>query len=323
MDRLTAKYRAKVKVVVADGDSLICQGLRNALADEGYQDIRTVGRLLAVREIMATTMVDLLVLDVDLPDGDGVALVRDIRHGKVGRNPFLPIIFVTWEADTEIIRRAVSSGVDLILLKPASASQLFVRIDQLVADRKPFVVSADYVGPDRRDNARPPNTRFYEVPNTLKDKIQGKKVNSEELTGQIKSTMKEMNCRRLEEAAIQLASNIDSVCRAFNAQSHADDIEYALAQSGYAAREIANLGGIEIVKLCASLMGIIEAIRVDLKSVSAKQIELLWPLAQSILVACRVESSSNPVMAQISETLSNFHAPRGPAKADDEPLTSC
>jgi len=84
MGRQDLKYRASVKVVVADGDSLICQGLRNALTDEGYQDIRTVGRLLAVREIMATSMVDLLVLDVDLPDGDGVALVRDIRHGRIG-----------------------------------------------------------------------------------------------------------------------------------------------------------------------------------------------------------------------------------------------
>lgn len=319
MGRQDLKYRASVKVVVADGDSLICQGLRNALTDEGYQDIRTVGRLLAVREIMATSMVDLLVLDVDLPDGDGVALVRDIRHGKIGRNPFLPIIFVTWEADTEIIRRAVSSGVDLILLKPASASQLFSRIDQLIVDRKPFVVTADYVGPDRRDNPRrEENTQFYQVPNTLKDKMEGRKVSAAALSGQIASTVKEMNSRRLEEAAIQLNANIDSVCRAFEARDRFDDIEYALSQASYAAKEIANLGSIEIVKLCASLMGIIDAVRVDLKQVPAKQIELLWPMAQSILMACKAEASSNPVMEEISKTLSSFNAGKTSAAANQD-----
>lgn len=325
MGRLDTKYRASVKVVVADGDSLICQGLRNALTDEGYEDIRTVGRLHAVREIMATSMVDLLVLDVDLPDGDGVSLVRDIRHGKIGRNPFLPVIFVTWEADTDIIRRAVSSGVDLILLKPASASQLFSRIDQLVVDRKPFVVTADYVGPDRRDNPdRPVSTQFYQVPNTLKDKIEGRAVNVKALSGQIASTVKEMNSHRLEEAAIQLSANIDAVCSAFVAENRHDDVEYGLAQSSYAAKEIANLGSIHIVKLCASLMGIIDAIRVDMKQVSAKQIDLLWPLAQSILMACRAESSANPVMDEISQTLSSFSsAKRGETAPEDSGAEPC
>ena len=127
MDRQVAKYRAKVSILVADGNYHMSQGIRNALADEGYQDIRSVSRLSAVREIMTSSMVDLLVLDVDLPDGDGISLVRDIRHGKIGRNPFLPVIFVTWESNPEIVRRAVSSGVDLILLKPMSAAQLFSR----------------------------------------------------------------------------------------------------------------------------------------------------------------------------------------------------
>lgn len=226
---------------------------------------------------------------------------------------------MTWEADTEIIRRAVSSGVDLILLKPASASQLFSRIDQLVVDRKPFVVSADYVGPDRRDKpGRAENTQFYQVPNTLKDKIEGRKINATELSGQIASTVKEMNSRRLEEAAIQLNANIDSVCRAFEARDRYDDIEYGLSQASYAAKEIANLGSIDIVKLCASLMGVIDAIRVDLKQVPTKQIELLWPMAQSILMACKAEASSNPVMEEISKTLSSFNAGKMPATANHD-----
>ena len=48
-----------------------------------------------VRDIVTASLVDLLILDVDTPDGDAVALVSEIRNSRVGRNPFLPIIFVT------------------------------------------------------------------------------------------------------------------------------------------------------------------------------------------------------------------------------------
>jgi hypothetical protein len=262
-----------------------------------------------VREIIAARMVDLLVLDVDLPDGDAVALVRDIRRGKVGRNPFVSVIFVTRESESEVIRRAVNSGVDLILIKPLSAGRLFARIDRLVADRKPFIVTGDYVGPDRRN--RPlairsfgdaPNM-LYDVPNTLKDKLEGRKVSTSALSGEIEATMQRMNGRRLEEAALQLGENVDAICRAFGTGVDREDMDYALAQASYAAREIANLGNIEIVKLCASLKEIIDAIRADPDGVAPKQVALLEPLAASIRIGSSAGAKRDPVIEEISQVL--------------------
>ena len=115
MERTPARYRAAVKVVIADADTYMGQGLRNALTSEGYQDVRVVARCFALRDVMLATMADLLVLDADLPDGDAIAFVREVRHGRIGRNPFLPIILVTWANDPAAVQRAVNSGVDLIL----------------------------------------------------------------------------------------------------------------------------------------------------------------------------------------------------------------
>lgn len=309
MDTPVAKHSANVTVVVADCDPHLCEGLRVAMAAEGYKDIHTIRRLSAVRELIAERMVDLLVLDVDLPDGDTVALVRDIRRGNAGRNPFVSIIFVTRESDTDVIRRAVNSGVDLILIKPLSAGRLFTRIERLVADRKPFVVTGDYVGPDRRN--RPltiqqlddvPNL-LYDVPNTLKDKIEGKKVSPAALSGKIEATMQRVNGRRLSEAAHRLGENVDAICRAFGAGGDRDDLEYALAQASYAAKEIANLGNIEVVKLCASLKEIIDSIRADPNGVAPKQVALLEPLATSIRIGSSAGPTRNPVMQEISLVL--------------------
>ena len=52
MERTAARFRAMVKVVMADGDTYMCQGLRNALTNEGYRDVRTVSRLTALRDVL-------------------------------------------------------------------------------------------------------------------------------------------------------------------------------------------------------------------------------------------------------------------------------
>lgn len=302
METLAAKHCDNVTVVVADSDRHLCDGLRVALVAEGYKDIHTVGRLSMVRDVITQSIVDLLVLDVDLCDGDAVALVRDIRRGKIGRNPFVSVIFATRESDTEVIRRAVDSGVDLILIKPLSAARLFERIDQLVADRKPFVVTGDYVGPDRRGRPSAPDA-LHDVPNTLKDKMESRRVNRAALSGQIETTMHRLNGCRLEQAALQLSENVDAICRTFGSAMRSDDMEYALAQASYAAKEIANLGNIEIVKLCASLKEIIDTIRADPMGGEPKRLALLRPLAMSIRVGSRSGPTANPVAQEISQIL--------------------
>ena len=47
------KNRASVKIVLADSDSYMRQGLRNAFATEGYQDFQTVGRISLLRDLLA------------------------------------------------------------------------------------------------------------------------------------------------------------------------------------------------------------------------------------------------------------------------------
>jgi DNA-binding NarL/FixJ family response regulator len=303
MERVAMKHRANVKIVIADSDMYTCQGLRNALADDGYGDVRAVGRLAVLRDILMTAVVDLLVLDIDLPDGDAIALARDIRRGKIGRNPFLPIILLTWASAPEVVLRVVSSGVDLILVKPLSTGQLFSRIEGLIADRKPFVVTADYMGPDRRSREMSENTQFYNVPNTLKDKIEGRPVDPTALSTEINAALQAMNNSRMAQAGLKLAGAIDGLCRRFESKA-TEDIYDEIARIGHLVRDIAGLGGPDIRTLCKSLIKTLNQIGDNADTVDAKQIELLRPLSHSILLAANPDLSLHPVMDEINRALS-------------------
>jgi len=322
MERTATRFRAMVKVVMADGDTYMCQGLRNALTNEGYRDVRTVSRLTALRDVLVAAMADLLVLDVDLADGDAIALVREIRQGKAGRNPFLPIILLTWTTDPEVVQRAVGSGVDLILVKPLSPAQLFSRIDGLVADRKPFVVTADYIGPDRRDGEKSGDIQHYDVPNTLKDKIEGRPIDPAALSDQIDAALQEMNVSRLAQAGVKLAGMVDGICRAFEAGRLSDETGVELAQVAYMAKSIAGLGGADLGKLCKPLIKIVRSMHNDPDAIDAKQIELLRPLSHSIMLAANPKLALHPMMDEITRAVSTF-VPKKRSEADEnsKPVT--
>jgi DNA-binding response OmpR family regulator len=300
------KNRASVKIVLADSDSYMRQGLRNAFATEGYQDFRTVGRVTLLRELLASTPTDLLILDVDAPDGDAIGLVRDIRAGKLGRNPFLPIIMATWDADPGKIGRAAHAGVDAILAKPLAPAHLFSRIDFLVNSRKPFIATNTYFGPERRTRERQGCIRHFEVPNTLKDKIEGRPVDPAALDNQVGALMQEMEKSRLETSAALLVEKVAEVCDAYETGTRRKGLGNALVMINRMAEDIRHYGKGEITKLSASLVGVASPLLRGDRELGGREVELLRPLSRSILLAAQPYTDDPGVAAEIARAVARF-----------------
>jgi DNA-binding response OmpR family regulator len=313
---ISGKNRASVKVLLCDNDPYMRQGLRNALVNEGYKDVRAVGRLSMVRDIIAATLVDLLILDVEAPDGDAIALVADIRNSRLGRNPFLPIVFVTWDTVPSTISRAAGSGADFILMKPLSPAQLFARIESLVSERKPFVATPGYIGPERREKERWGDTRHFEVPNTLRDKLDGKAIDPAAISDMIDLIVHEMNDSRLKLAAFKLAAIVDAASGVYEKKATLAGLENAFATMAVTAREIGSLGAGDLAKLCASLIRIARTVLQDPAAVDAKQIELLRPLSQSILLAANPNLRESDATEEISKAVSRFAPKKHTADAE-------
>ncbi|ACY21389.1 response regulator receiver [Gordonia bronchialis DSM 43247] len=103
-----------VRAFLVDDHELVRRGLRDLLGTAG--DIEVVGEAASVREakvgISATTP-DVAVLDVRLPDGNGVELCRDVRAA----NPSIHCLMLTSYADDDALLAAVLAGASGFVLK--------------------------------------------------------------------------------------------------------------------------------------------------------------------------------------------------------------
>jgi len=80
------------------------------------------------------------------------------------------VIVTTWRRDGSIVNRAINSGADDLLARPFSAATLGERLNIQIERRKGFVVTGDYVGPDRRHDESRAGALCIEVPNALRMK---------------------------------------------------------------------------------------------------------------------------------------------------------
>ena len=138
----------KPYVLIAEDESAVSELLQYNLKREDYEvAIANDGEEALL--MMEERAPDLLLLDWMLPKVSGIEVCRRVRSG--GANPNLPIIMTMSSVDRIKISRAMSAGVNEILIKPVTADALMRRIVTALSQaRKPQVATTAYVGPDRR-----------------------------------------------------------------------------------------------------------------------------------------------------------------------------
>ncbi len=103
----------------------------------------------AVHEL-SSTEVDFAIVDSGMEPVDGLAFIRHVRTGNGIPNAELPIIVLIAHPSVEAIAAARDAGATEVLCKPVSAQLLFDRIQHAIKNSRDFVVSDQFVGPDRR-----------------------------------------------------------------------------------------------------------------------------------------------------------------------------
>lgn len=115
------------EILFIEDDKLLNQGIRMGLEREGYGV--TSGFLAedARREIASGRQFDLLLLDANLPDGDGFTLCREIREDST-----MPVILLTARGmDCDMVG-GLAAGADDYIVKPVSIRVLTARIQALL-----------------------------------------------------------------------------------------------------------------------------------------------------------------------------------------------
>lgn len=148
-------------------------GTRAVLYSLGFRHIETCATVDIFNEAIKRTPPDLALCEAKGAGAEVLCdMIQSLRQGADGQvNPFLVIIVTAWEKTNTLVSRVLNSGADDLLIRPFSTELLRARVDTHIERRKGFVITHDYVGPDRRtDPARPTNTELFQPPNSLKMK---------------------------------------------------------------------------------------------------------------------------------------------------------
>ncbi len=195
---------SKAKVYVIAQDKGIRQSVKSVLFTKGFRSVQVADSLdLLIDAITIKDLPDLVITDVDFEDQDACQLIFNIRNKRYGDDPYLPVIGMAWNPLPALISKIVNAGFDLFVAKPFSADQIWERVEKLVYERQPFVVTGDFLGPDRYKN-RTSTVPAFDVPNSLKSAAIDK-IRKAEHRQKIKIMNRDVNQQRLN----QLASDID------------------------------------------------------------------------------------------------------------------
>ncbi len=276
---------ANVDVFIVDNDLNTRQSVKNILHNNGYREIR-LGRSLAnVEEVLGKSMPDLLICSCDLPDGDFLDFIHEIRQSRAGNNPFLPIITLVETPTPELVTRIIESGTDTVIAKPISTAQLLDRISDLLDARKQFVISEAYVGPARRKDQ---GVRGVDAPNLLRAKAEGQKLSFSEVEALIGGALNKMKSLKVDIIGAQISSHITNLVPMLERSGRLDptirqELLALLDITDNSHEKLAGTPYEHVVELCESIGNVASSILASRNSTpDPREIKLLKPLSQAV-----------------------------------------
>jgi DNA-binding response OmpR family regulator len=197
-----------VEALIYDPVSANRTATRAALYALGFRHTESVSTLEAFMETLRKRPPDIALCEAQGAGEELCAIIQQLRQGEGCDNPFIVIIVTAWEKSTGLINRVVNSGADDLLLRPFSTALLGQRIEAHIERRKGFVITTDYVGPDRRQtHARPSNTEGFNPPNSLKMKAKDKMsadAIAKRLDTELKAAREKLHVEKLRRDSFQV-----------------------------------------------------------------------------------------------------------------------
>ncbi len=113
----------RLRILIADDEAIRVMTLRTQLRALGFEVVAeaTTGR--EAVELAARSEPDLAILDIRMPELDGIAAAREITAHRP-----IPVVLLTAYSEPELVERATEAGVFAYLVKPVSEEDLLPTI---------------------------------------------------------------------------------------------------------------------------------------------------------------------------------------------------
>ncbi len=111
---------AKIRILVADDHEIIRQGIKALLTGTEIHVVAEAGTGQAAVKLTLETEIDLVLLDIVMPDGDGLTALSQIKHDK----PDLPVLIFSAFENPASVARSMAMQASGFLLKDCSRDEI-------------------------------------------------------------------------------------------------------------------------------------------------------------------------------------------------------
>lgn len=124
----------QLRIVIADNESIIRMDLRELLEEAGHNVVAEAADGIKAIELARKYSPDLVIMDIKMPEMDGIAAAKVISHEKLA-----PVLLLTAYSQKEIVEKAKDSGVLAYLVKPVKEANLFPAIEIAISRFQEFM----------------------------------------------------------------------------------------------------------------------------------------------------------------------------------------
>src|SRR5688572_6990814 len=119
-----------IKILIIDDHPLVIDGIRTMLKDENYFQIVAAAKSgkEALSFLDSHPCIDIILLDINLPDTDGLRLCEQIRE----KNKTTKILGLTYVNEAGIINGLIRKGANGYLLKNMEREELIIAMNQVL-----------------------------------------------------------------------------------------------------------------------------------------------------------------------------------------------
>ena len=144
------------RILVVDADMELAHVLKTMLGEMGFTNVNLTRSGKEAINQLRTSPFDFVITEWNTQHMDGLSLLKYLRRDPASPNPTIPIIMLTGRAEQVDVFLTRDFGINEYVIKPFTARTIFNRLERLIETPRPFVISENFVGPDRRIRGKPP-----------------------------------------------------------------------------------------------------------------------------------------------------------------------
>jgi len=130
-------------ILLIEDDYLLRQSIMQLLSENNYHAVCAANKAEADQYLFNKSLPDLVIIDINLPDGNGFDICKNIREKS-----FIPVIFLTARDDEESIVKGLDMGGDDYIIKPFRRAELLSRIKAHLRRQSVNTLCKEYISGD-------------------------------------------------------------------------------------------------------------------------------------------------------------------------------